>query len=141
MLRSALDGTPNAYGSGRGGTPAGFQHAWRYSDSSWAMGDAGPACSTSEARWSEVKGTDRWRVDVSMRWHGAGPGMPEGRHVLVAEQRAEKLNPNQYATAMRGALVPIAGDAAGREVLRELIELYGSAGKPAASAKGGLMRR
>lgn len=121
MLQSAMDGTLNEYGSGRGGTPEGFSHAWNYSDSSWVEGDTSYA--VSKARWKEVKGKDRWRIDISMLWHGPEK-MREGRHFLVAEQRAEKLNPNQYATAMRGAIVPIVSDTDGKEALLGMVKLY-----------------
>jgi hypothetical protein len=139
MLQSALDGTQNQYGSGRGGTPEGFSHAWNYSDSDWMIN--GVSSAVSRARWSEVKGKDRWRVDVSMLWREAGK-INEGRHLLVAEQRAEKLNPNQYATAMRGAMVPIGSDVEGKEALLGLIKLYSNDNHKKASVSGdsGLMR-
>ena len=36
--------------------------------------------------------------------------IPDGTYLLVADQRAEKLNRNQYATAMRGAIIHFDGD-------------------------------
>jgi len=143
MLQSALDGSLNDYGSSRSGTPEGFTHSWSYSDATWATSRKDMAWPTSGARWSEVKGKDRWRVDIRMRWHCTGCNQA-GRYLVVAEQRAEKLNPNQYATAMRGAMVPVASDGEGREALCGMIRLYaGEAGHLGASTgdtQTGLMR-
>mmetsp|Transcript_57583 Transcript_57583/g.180378 ORF Transcript_57583/g.180378 Transcript_57583/m.180378 type:complete len:204 (+) Transcript_57583:624-1235(+) len=141
MLQSALDGTLNEYGSGRGGTPEGFSHAWRYSDSTWTLGKEDASWPTSAATWTEVKGKDRWRVDIRMRWNCANC-VKQGRYLFVAEQRAEKLNPNQYATALRGAMVHVSSDAEGREALEAMIRLYrGDAGKtPGAEPEGGLLK-
>mmetsp|Transcript_81540 Transcript_81540/g.239443 ORF Transcript_81540/g.239443 Transcript_81540/m.239443 type:complete len:488 (-) Transcript_81540:28-1491(-) len=142
MLQSALDGTLNEYGSSRGGTPEGFSHAWRYSDSSWTTGRDDASWPTSAATWTEVKRKDRWRVDIQMQWLCANC-VKEGRYLFIAEQRAEKLNPNQYATAMRGAMVHIMNDMEGRDALERMIRLYqGDAGKRASGTEqeGGLLR-
>jgi len=137
MLQSMLEGTSNDYGSERGGTPVGFSHSWKYSDSTWARGSGEFGFPTSAARWAEVKGKDRWRVNINMRWHGAVGCVEEGRYLLVADQRAEKLNPNQYATAMRGAMVRIDNDAEGQAALQEMIRLYGSSVATASAGGGG----
>lgn len=127
FLQSEIDGTVNDRGVTHRGVPEGFSHAWHYSDSVWSLGQPGATTDwpTSLATWSEVKKKDRWRVDIRMRWKCA-VGAQQQRYFLVAEQRAEKLNPNQYATAMRGTMIPIQSDEGGQRMLHEVLQAYQS---------------
>eukprot|EP01065_Artemidia_motanka_P000531 TRINITY_DN10246_c0_g2_i1.p1 TRINITY_DN10246_c0_g2~~TRINITY_DN10246_c0_g2_i1.p1 ORF type:complete len:335 (+),score=100.02 TRINITY_DN10246_c0_g2_i1:76-1080(+) len=123
MLRSVIDGTENEYGLGRKGVPEGFKHDWFYSDSMLRFGKISGM--TSDARWTEVKVADRWKVRISLTVSGDVPKelQPGQRHVLVADQRAEKLNANQYATAMRGAAMP-AGSRDRKSVVEAVLAEY-----------------
>eukprot|EP01062_Namystynia_karyoxenos_P016708 TRINITY_DN1613_c0_g1_i1.p1 TRINITY_DN1613_c0_g1~~TRINITY_DN1613_c0_g1_i1.p1 ORF type:complete len:365 (+),score=103.12 TRINITY_DN1613_c0_g1_i1:74-1096(+) len=127
MLRCVLNGTESKHGKARGGVPEGFAHEWAYSDSRWELPGLCSAAATSACRWKEEKGTDRWAVEVEMRWDGA-EALKGGQYLLVADQRAEKLNRNQYATAMRGALFPADAPGSRAAALRALSRAHCGAG-------------
>eukprot|EP01065_Artemidia_motanka_P050606 TRINITY_DN869_c0_g1_i1.p1 TRINITY_DN869_c0_g1~~TRINITY_DN869_c0_g1_i1.p1 ORF type:complete len:338 (+),score=156.15 TRINITY_DN869_c0_g1_i1:67-1014(+) len=120
MLECVSAGKVSDYGKGRRGVPVGFSHQWNYSDSKWEMASGG--WGTAGCEWKETKGTDRWRVDVAMQW--LSDAAAEGRYVVVAEQRAEKINRNQYGTAMRGALFYVGSDAERDAALRHATAAY-----------------
>jgi len=111
------------YGSKRKGVPVGFTHRWRYSDSQWECGKESWA--THSCEWWEQRLSDRWEVRCLMRWSAESGGLPkEGKYMLVGEQRAEKINRNQYATAMRGALFPVGTEAEKQAVLKSAMREY-----------------
>lgn len=125
MLQCISKGTTSKYGSSRRGVPPGFTHLWRYSDSRWACGDK-VSWDTTGCEWRETKEVDRWEVQVNMRW-GKDTTVVPGRYALVGEQRAEKLNRNQYSTAMRGALFYVTSEAERVAVLQQSTAAYARA--------------
>lgn len=111
------------YGSKRKGVPVGFTHRWKYSDSQWECGKESWA--THSCEWWEQRQADRWEVKVAMRWIAESGCLPKtGKYVLVGEQRAEKINRNQYSTAMRGALFPVGTEAEKEAVLKSATRAY-----------------
>eukprot|EP00756_Hemistasia_phaeocysticola_P003663 Hpha_TRINITY_DN12368_c0_g1::TRINITY_DN12368_c0_g1_i1::g.155901::m.155901 len=124
MLRSVIDGKENAYGLERKGCPEGFRHDWDYADSELVLGVSRLA--TRGARWVEEKQSDRWTVRLTLTTKGDLPSEFEGGKevVVVADQRAEKLNANQYATAMRGARFVVTSLEQKREVLEKVCQQY-----------------
>jgi len=124
MLQCVSDGTASKYGARRRGVPPGFSHQWRYSDSRWECRDL--SWGTSRCEWRETKEVDRWDVTVSMRW-GEGSTVVPGRYTIVGEQRAEKLNRNQYSTAMRGALFYVSSEAERVAALQQATAAYARA--------------
>lgn len=124
MLRCVSSGTTSKYGAARRGVPQGFSHRWRYSDTKWECRDQG--WSATGCEWQETKDADRWNVSVNMRW-GAGSTVVPGRYTIVGEQRAEKLNRNQYSTAMRGALFYVSSEAERVTALHQSAAAYAKA--------------
>eukprot|EP00756_Hemistasia_phaeocysticola_P029082 Hpha_TRINITY_DN16209_c1_g15::TRINITY_DN16209_c1_g15_i1::g.13948::m.13948 len=123
MLECVSKNSECEYGSKRKGVPVGFTHRWKYSDSQWECGKQNWA--TQSCEWWEQRQADRWEVKVSMRWTAeSGCLPPKGKYVLVGEQRAEKINRNQYATAMRGALFPVGTEAEKKAVLERATRAY-----------------
>lgn len=125
MLQCVSKGTTSKYGSKRRGVPPGFTHQWRYSDSKWECGGK-ESWNTTGCEWWERKEVDRWEVKVNMRWSEGSTVIP-GRYTLVGEQRAEKLNRNQYSTAMRGALFYVSSEAERVAALEQSTAAYAKA--------------
>ena len=103
MVQSVTYNKENSYGLSRRGCKPGYKHKWTYSDSLFSVTDSDPI-RTSAAVWSETKGSDRWKISVNMQWDAVGQVPQEGSYLLIADQRASKLNKNQYDTSMKGKL-------------------------------------
>ena len=132
MMQSTLTGNENKYGLERGGVPEGFAHLWSYADSCFEINQNGSASSsskTSSASWWEQKKTDRWEIRVSLV--STPPPCQPGTYLLVADQRAEKLNLNQYNTKLTGRLHTFPeGKCAKEEYLQQLHQLMTPPKKP-----------
>eukprot|EP01064_Diplonema_japonicum_P011684 TRINITY_DN1911_c1_g1_i1.p1 TRINITY_DN1911_c1_g1~~TRINITY_DN1911_c1_g1_i1.p1 ORF type:complete len:316 (+),score=44.03 TRINITY_DN1911_c1_g1_i1:100-1047(+) len=114
MIDSVLKGRQNEYGLQRSGVPVGFKHKWNYSDSSWG------STTTTGVIWEEEKLEDRWKICVTFPEFAEPGGCPRS-WVVVAEQRAEKLNKNQYLTNMKGTQYPLEENTASQKDLRASI--------------------
>lgn len=143
VVQAVLDGAECKAVMPRRGVPDGFSHSWNYSDSEWSMGSGETApWPTEKTKWKETKGKDRWRVEVTMEWL-TDVGLAAGHYLLVADQRAEKLNRNQYATAMRGLLLPVRDGTERRAALQGVLDSMSlpvrkrKAAADAASSSGG----
>eukprot|EP01064_Diplonema_japonicum_P020542 TRINITY_DN300_c3_g1_i1.p1 TRINITY_DN300_c3_g1~~TRINITY_DN300_c3_g1_i1.p1 ORF type:complete len:337 (+),score=54.67 TRINITY_DN300_c3_g1_i1:77-1087(+) len=103
MVDSVMQDQVNSYGKARRGCQPGYRHRWTYSDSAWELKGktVKKGAATSCCSWDEQKEEDRWTVNVHMMWQ-AQEALTEGIFLVVADQRAEKMNKNQYQTSMSG---------------------------------------
>eukprot|EP01059_Diplonema_ambulator_P003576 TRINITY_DN1327_c0_g1_i1.p1 TRINITY_DN1327_c0_g1~~TRINITY_DN1327_c0_g1_i1.p1 ORF type:complete len:351 (+),score=109.75 TRINITY_DN1327_c0_g1_i1:54-1106(+) len=128
MVDSIIHEAMNSYGKGRRGCQPGYRHRWNYADSQWTVKDNESVVKTLATSWDEEKEEDRWTINVHMQWESTHP-IVEGKYLIVADQRAEKLNKNQYQTNMAGRRWYLGGidaspekiEAAKKSILKSLL--------------------